>query len=85
MYIYIYINIYIYMYTYTIYIALSRLLPCAAPALLPHSKIHLLKITQQTSLPCDTADMSAVGHSGHVCCVTRQTCLLSPTAGISPG
>ena len=53
--------------------ALSHLLPCPEPVLFTHSQIHLLKITQQTSLPCDTADMSAVGHSGHDCSVTQQT------------
>ena len=30
---------------------------------------------QQICLPCDTADMSAVPHSRHVCCVIQQTCL----------
>ena len=34
---------------------------------------------QQTCLLCDTADMSAVSHSRHVCCATRQACLLCRT------
>ena len=59
---------------------LSRLLPCPETALCTHSQIHLVKITQQTSVPCDTADTSAESHSGHVCCATQHTCLLWPTA-----
>ena len=55
------------------------------PAVSTHSQIHLLKIMQQMSLPCDTADMSAVGHSGHDCCVTQQKCLLWPIAAKSAG
>ena len=39
--------------------------------------------TQQTCLLCDTADMSAVCHSIHVCCVTQQTCVLCDTADMS--
>ena len=65
--------------------ALSRFLPCPKPALFPLSQIHLFKIIQQTSLPSDATEMSTVGHSGHVCCVTLQTCLLWPTAGKSAG
>ena len=65
--------------------ALSPLLPCLAQALFTHSQTHLLKITQQTSVPCDTADMSAVGQGGHVCCVTQQTCLPWPTVDKSAG
>ena len=75
---------YIYICMYTC-MALSRLLPCPDPALFTHSQTHLLKITQQTSLPCYTADMSAVGHSRHVFCVTQQTCLLWPKAEKSAG
>ena len=59
-----------------IHMALSRLLHCPEPALFTHSQSNLLKITQQTSLPYGTADMSALGHSGHVCCVAQQACLL---------
>ena len=34
------------------------------------------------SLLCLTADMSAVSHSRHVCCVTQRACLLCDTADI---
>ena len=39
-------------------------------------------VTQQTCLLCQTADISAVLHSRHVCvcCVTRQICQLRHTA-----
>ena len=48
-------------------------------------------MTQQTCLLSDTADMSAVAHRRHVCCVTQQTmsalsqqkCLLWDTADMS--
>ena len=45
--------------------------------------IHVRRVTQQTCLPCRTADMSAVSHSRHVCCVAQQTCLLCHTADMS--
>ena len=32
---------------------------------------------------CYTADMSAVSHSRHACCVTQQTCMLCHTADMS--
>ena len=68
--------------------ALSRLLPCPQPALFPHSQMHVLNITRQTSLPRGAADMCAVGHTDmsaashcrHACCDTQQTCLLCDTA-----
>ena len=36
-------------------------------------------VTQQTCLPCPTADMSAISHSRHVRFVTQHTCLLCHT------
>ena len=41
------------------------------------------RVTQQTSLLCHTADMSAVSHSRHVGCVTQQTCLPCHTTDMS--
>ena len=38
---------------------------------------------QQTHLLCGAADMSAVGHSRHVCCVTQQICRLCDTTDMS--
>ena len=69
-----------------VYIALSRALPFPEPALFPHSQVHLLKITQHTSLLRDTADMSDVGNSRNVCCdQNRQVCWVThaDTVGIS--
>ena len=47
---------------------------------------HRQAITEQTlkvHAPGHTADMSAVSHARHVCCVTQQTCLLCDTASMS--
>ena len=62
---------------------LSCLLPFPESALFTYSQIRLLKITQQTSLPCDAADMSAASHCRHVCCDTQQTRLLCDKAQMS--
>ena len=91
--------IYIYIYKHIIYMAVSRFVLST-----DNERVHLAKIsertvfwwrpvacvTQQTCLLYDKADMSAVWHSRHVCCVTKltavshiiahQTCLLCHTA-----
>ena len=42
-------------------------------------------MTQQTRLLCDTADMFAVSHSRHVCCVTQQNILLKGSSSGNKG
>ena len=87
---YIYINIY---GTFS-FVALSSMRPLVpdnvcltiqqASSAVSHSR-HVCCVTQQTCLPRDTADMSAVPHSRHVfCCVTQQTCLPCRTEDMSP-
>ena len=70
-YIYMYMCTYVYIYGTFSFLALSEARPFPS-----RLNAHSPSVTQQTYLPCDTADMSAVGHSRHICCVTQQNCLL---------
>ena len=80
MYTYSYILIYIYTHVCIYNMPFSF---AALPETRPFPSQPSFPKLHTADMLCDTADMSAVGHSRHVYCVALQTCLLCDEADTS--
>ena len=70
---YIYICMYVHAYSTFSLVAHPKTHPFSADNACCARLPTVCCVTQQTCLRLHTADMSAVSHNGHVCCVTRDT------------